>query len=63
VPQAREDTIDSLLASARLWRGKGISQAASADEARHVPSGHEELDALLPQGCCSMSMGSVNCRS
>jgi hypothetical protein len=50
VPEVSEDTIDSLLASARLWRGTGTSRTASADNARHVPSGHEELDTLLPQG-------------
>jgi len=50
VPGASEDTIDSLLASARLWRGTSASRTASADSARHVPSGHEALDALLPLG-------------
>jgi len=50
VPGASEDTIDSLLASARLWRGTSASRTASADSARHVPSGHEALDALLPRG-------------
>ena len=50
MPDASEDTIDSLLASARLWRGTSASRTASADNASHVPSGHAALDALLPLG-------------
>jgi hypothetical protein len=53
------DAIETLLASARLWRGAGMLRAAAADApigasggdgARRVSSGHEELDALLPGG-------------
>jgi hypothetical protein len=46
-PQA-VDTIDALLANARLWRGPGFTQAAG--DIRHVASGHPEIDALLPAG-------------
>ena len=49
------DAIETLLATARLWRGAGASPVASADAsagntARHVPSGHGGLDTLLPGG-------------
>jgi cell division inhibitor SulA/protein ImuA len=47
-PQAAEEAIDALLASARLWRGRGGSRTGGG--VRHVPSGHAELDALLPEG-------------
>jgi hypothetical protein len=45
------DTIESLLANARLWRGTSASRSASTDGTPHsVPSGHGELDTLLPGG-------------
>jgi len=46
-PQAI-DTLDALLANARLWRGQGFSGAAG--DTRHVSSGHPGIDALLPAG-------------
>jgi cell division inhibitor SulA/protein ImuA len=47
MPPETVDTLDALLANARLWRGRGLSGNGPV---RPVPSGHEQLDALLPEG-------------
>lgn len=47
MPPETVDTLDALLATARLWRGRGLSGNGPV---RPVPSGHEQLDALLPEG-------------
>lgn len=47
MPPPAFETIDALLAKARVWRGKG---ALEADPARRISSGHEALDLLLPEG-------------
>jgi len=47
MPPEAVDTLDALLANARLWRGRGLSGNGPV---RPVPSGHEQLDALLPEG-------------
>lgn len=47
MPPRVPGSLDALLANARVWRGKGTAQAGPF---RSVPSGHEELDALLPGG-------------
>lgn len=47
MPPQTVDTLDALLANARLWRGRGLSGNGPV---RPVPSGHEQLDALLPEG-------------
>ncbi len=44
------DTLESLLASARLWRGANAARAAASELGGAVPSGYEALDACLPGG-------------
>lgn len=44
------DTLESLLASARLWRGANAARAAASELGGVVPSGYEALDACLPGG-------------
>lgn len=44
------DTLESLLASARLWRGANAAHAAASAAAGAVPSGYDALDACLPGG-------------